>query len=154
MPEDARPAPKWTDAYTLLCERCGYIVDGLPEDGPCPECGCEIAMSLPQRRTGTPWQNRRGLRPVMATGWLVVTQPRRTLDRMRVQTPRLAPVLALAAFPIGCLLGAALLLLFERERPLAGGGSVAWSPGSLIGALMLVLVIGVVLTPMVASVLW
>ena len=154
MPEDARSTRGWTDVYTLLCERCGYVVEGLPEDGPCPECGVKVDESQPKRRTGTPWQICRGFVPTAATALLVITQPRRTLDRMRIQPPRVALVLIAAALPIGCLLGAALVLVFEMERPLPGGGSTAWSPGSYFGAWMLALVIGAVLTPMVASVLW
>ena len=40
------PSPP-PDEYTLLCERCGYIIEGLPTDNPCPECNRPIALSLP-----------------------------------------------------------------------------------------------------------
>ncbi len=153
-PQNALPRGPWTDDATLLCERCGYVVEGLPTDGPCPECGYEIAMSLPRNRSGTPWQNHRGVGATMATGWWVVTQPRRTLDRMRIQPPRFGLLLSVAALPIGCAVGAALVLLFELERPLPGGGSTAWSPGSTIGAWMLALVLGIAVTPLIAAVLW
>jgi hypothetical protein len=38
------------DEYVLLCERCGYIIEGLPTESTCPECGKPIAESLPERR--------------------------------------------------------------------------------------------------------
>lgn len=46
------------DPDALLCEACGYPIDGLPEDGNCPECGRPIAQSLPAARPGSPWQQR------------------------------------------------------------------------------------------------
>lgn len=38
------------DEDTLLCEACGYVIDGMPRDGQCPECGKAVAESLPERR--------------------------------------------------------------------------------------------------------
>lgn len=72
-------APSRINDHTLLCERCGYIIEGLPETGACPECGRPIAESLPERRDLT-----------VATGWLgsvyrnaarTIRHPFRTLDR-------------------------------------------------------------------------
>lgn len=44
----------WKDEFTLLCERCGYVVEGLPAEGACPECGKPIVESLPERRKALP----------------------------------------------------------------------------------------------------
>src|SRR5690606_13045482 len=47
------PAP--TD---LLCESCGYTLNGLPHDGNCPECGTPVAKSTVQSgRDHTPWES-------------------------------------------------------------------------------------------------
>lgn len=51
-----KPTP-WKDEYTLLCERCGYVIEDLDTSGACPECGKPIRESLPSARTGTPMQN-------------------------------------------------------------------------------------------------
>src|SRR5688572_20923120 len=42
MPRVAPAVPSDSD---LLCEGCGYILNGLPDDGRCPECGKAVAES-------------------------------------------------------------------------------------------------------------
>lgn len=81
---DARP---WTDEYTLLCERCGYVVDGLPTAGACPECGTPIAESVPERRPGSAWQRRPGMGALWRTWPAVLAAPNRTLDTLIVAHP-------------------------------------------------------------------
>ncbi|GJM18346.1 MAG: hypothetical protein DHS20C14_05590 [Phycisphaeraceae bacterium] len=82
IPPMARPTP-WEDEYTLLCERCGYVVEGLDPASNCPECGKPIAESLPERRVGTPWQQ--GAHPVsLCMSWAgAILEPHTTLDRLR-----------------------------------------------------------------------
>jgi len=49
-------APDETD---ILCENCGYMLNGLPESGNCPECGSPIDLSVsPQIRIPPPWEDR------------------------------------------------------------------------------------------------
>lgn len=72
------------DEYTLLCERCGYIIEGLPNDNPCPECNRPIALSLPERRTGTPWQQRNAARTLVQTWWRTLRHPLLTFDTLRL----------------------------------------------------------------------
>jgi hypothetical protein len=52
MPREATiPAP--TD---LLCENCGYVLNGLPPGSNCPECGRPAAESDPALRGPTAWE--------------------------------------------------------------------------------------------------
>ena len=77
-------AHPWTDEYTLLCEKCGYVIEGLDQSGNCPECGKPIVESLPERRVGTPWQQEPGVGSLVRTWWMTLRHPLRTLDVMRV----------------------------------------------------------------------
>lgn len=56
----------WEDEYTLLCERCGYVIEGLPTEGACPECGKPIAESLPDRRIHQPSCFKALVRPIQS----------------------------------------------------------------------------------------
>jgi len=51
----ARVAPRVPESNDVLCERCGYVLNGLPDDGRCPECGKPIAESAGHNRLPTPW---------------------------------------------------------------------------------------------------
>ncbi|MGV6814963.1 MAG: hypothetical protein ACWA5W_08150, partial [Phycisphaerales bacterium] len=55
----------------LRCERCGYSLTDLTDKGVCPECGTDIALSVPRKREGTPWQRRAGFRSLIKT-WVGV----------------------------------------------------------------------------------
>lgn len=78
------PDRPWKDEYTLLCEKCGYVIEGLDLAGNCPECGKPIAESLPERRVGTPWQQSPGVWSLVRTWWMTLRHPLRTLDVMCV----------------------------------------------------------------------
>ncbi len=69
------PDRPWKDEFTLLCEKCGYVIEGLDPGGACPECGKAIAESLPERRVGTAWQQRHGLLALFQTWAQCVRSP-------------------------------------------------------------------------------
>jgi hypothetical protein len=112
------PARPWTDEYTLLCERCGYVIEGLPKEGACPECGTPIAESLPERRRSIAGQAP--LRIALSD----VRHPIRSLDTMAIEdrcarhgtTMRL---LASAAIGLWCV-PVALVFTVQREREFSG----------------------------------
>ncbi|MGD9689930.1 MAG: hypothetical protein AB7K52_09790 [Phycisphaerales bacterium] len=71
----------------LLCERCGYDIEGLPGSGACPECGRAVAQSLPERRPGSAWQRVGGTRAAWHAYWAAWTRPRRLFDEIRIAAP-------------------------------------------------------------------
>lgn len=68
------------DEFVLLCETCGYEIEGLPREGACPECGRKIGTSLPAARLGTPVQRRFAVVPLLRTWHATLTRPRSTFD--------------------------------------------------------------------------
>jgi hypothetical protein len=72
-------APEETD---LLCENCGYMLNGLPADGNCPECGSTIDLSVSERfRQPSAWESRTDRRPrwlrFLATSRDIILRPTR-----------------------------------------------------------------------------
>src|SRR5215212_9708813 len=81
------------DESHLLCEYCGYTLSGLPENGMCPECGREIAQSLPTLRKEPSWETgREGFRAFIDTTIMVLFRPthfyRTLVTRASVQSAR------------------------------------------------------------------
>jgi hypothetical protein len=59
----SRVAPIVPAESDILCEACGYTLNGLPEDGRCPECGKPIAESVDAARMAPAWEHREVHRP-------------------------------------------------------------------------------------------
>lgn len=117
----AKPTPRkqeWKDEYTLLCERCGYIIEDLDQSLPCPECGEPITESLPQRRVGTPFQQNPSNRNLLKTWLKTIKSPRHTLDTMSLRTPDLEHYSVKPNFKIAAifiLFGSILVSMFGES---------------------------------------
>jgi len=105
MPRTRRPA---YDA--LLCERCGYDLAGLTRDDNCPECGKPIAESMPENRTGTPWQ-RGGLREWRRTALVILTKPKTSWNEVRNDPRRATELLFFNSLAAGGVIYPAVWLV-------------------------------------------
>ena len=70
------PDRPWKDEYTLLCEKCGYVIEGLERDDRCPECGRLVADSTINARPGTPSQRSTSIKSHLRAMRRIVTSPR------------------------------------------------------------------------------
>jgi hypothetical protein len=68
----------------LLCETCGYVIQGLPLEGNCPECGVPIERSLPANRDGSAWQRRPSIGTWISTNYSMLRRPVQVFEQLRV----------------------------------------------------------------------
>lgn len=164
---------------SLLCETCGYPIQGLPRDTvpalvaspvaslvashphaermapnvsaeslaparppQCPECGTPIADSLPERRTGSPWQRRPGLASWVRTMHAMVRHPTTTFGDMIIRKGARS-LLALNLLLVSLLVAPPMIgvLTIDLFRAWRGRGpvmeSLAWVV-SLLGVTMVI----------------
>lgn len=78
----------------LLCESCGYVLNGLPENTNCPECGRPTAESHPSHRTLPAWERRDKplLYRLLHTATAVLFRPSRFYRSLSVRQPPRASV--------------------------------------------------------------
>jgi hypothetical protein len=110
-----KPTP-WEDEYTLLCERCGYVLEGLDQSSVCPECGKPIAESLPERRIGTPWQQKPGFKSLVRTWWMTLRHPKKILDMATPTHPQRLPLLTILAASLIASMGWILPLFLPTKN--------------------------------------
>jgi hypothetical protein len=73
MPAAGSIVPAETD---LLCEACGYTLNGLPRDGNCPECGTPISQSIGDHREPAAVERSPSLQTFVRTTAAVLLRPR------------------------------------------------------------------------------
>jgi hypothetical protein len=73
----SRVAPIVPAESDILCEGCGYTLNGLPEDGRCPECGKPVAESRDAARAAPAWEHPEVHRPAafVSTTAAVIFRP-------------------------------------------------------------------------------
>ncbi len=109
MPRRAIPSPS-----ALLCENCGYVLDGLNESGNCPECGNLIRESLPEQRIGSPWQQSPGIRSWFRTNYQTIRHPVRSVDTLREDRLRRTTALVAVNITIAAVMPA-LQPIYSRD---------------------------------------
>jgi len=107
----------------LLCERCGYCVEGLPAGARCPECARPVADSMPHARPGSPWQIDPSAASRFATNWATLSRPAATMRTARIDSRSSQRLLVINCFaataPYGFLAGLFMLIeIWGTERPL------------------------------------
>lgn len=139
----SRTVPAESD---ILCESCGYTLNGLPDESRCPECGEPIEQSTTQSGRGlTGFEQRSGLSSFIATTIAVLLRPARFYRALATRSDHPAAewfarrhrVIASCLF-CAAAIGYALWLESISRRPRAFAGSdflallVAWSISSVV----------------------
>ncbi len=111
----------------VLCETCGYILEGLPEEGNCPECGHAVVESTdPSMRRPPRWETHPGPASFLATSAHALFRPshffRHLETRRRTRLSLLFAMIWLAVASL--LLSYASIVHFVRLVPPAGPGAL------------------------------
>jgi len=86
-PREQSPVGKHVpDEFVLLCETCGYEIEGLPAEGACPECGRQVGSSPHGLRPGTRWQRDPKWSSLFSTWRMTLRNPRRVFDVASLHT--------------------------------------------------------------------
>lgn len=75
--------PEETD---LLCEGCGYTLNGLPTGNNCPECGKPIAESIGDHRALAPYELAPSAASFLATTRFAILHPSEFYRTLKVRT--------------------------------------------------------------------
>ncbi len=140
------PGPSRTPEFVPLCEKCGYVIESLPEDSDCPECGRPIASSLADARPGSPWQTGKGngVARWLATAAAIMRRPSELFARIRIGDEGDAALmrwsLLIASATLATVLAGAFLLdpgLGMSPAAAAAFAAMAWLLITISGVLLL-----------------
>jgi hypothetical protein len=129
------------DATALLCERCGYVLNGLAQSANCPECGQPALQSLPILRHAPAWEQPGvfAAAAFLATTWQVLFHPARFYRTLAMQPSRRRSSTFAATHwaIISLLIALAAYIHFWWIMDLSGGASFAQHirPGVAFGLL-------------------
>jgi hypothetical protein len=87
MPRVAARVPELSE---VLCFSCGYVLDGLPQTGVCPECGNPISASLGADRVPPQWETAVGkdrLKAFVGTSARIIFGPKQFYRTLNVRGP-------------------------------------------------------------------
>lgn len=122
------------DEGMKLCEGCGYILDGLPADNRCPECGKPAAQSTdPQLRRLPAWETSPSPVTFIASSYQVMVHPARFARHLLTRRDTWSSWWFAAFWQGVCALTLGLAVLRHAEwLELRGGWTPAWIPLWLI----------------------
>lgn len=136
------PTERVPTIEALICDRCGYELEGLDLDTGCPECALPIQTSLPRRRPGSPYQNRRNITSLFKTMLLVMVRPRRTVRELDIDKGSGVSMMWKGLFVSAAMFSLAYLALTL-------GMFIVFSPGNavstILGPILMITVVGIVM---------
>ncbi|MCA9275651.1 MAG: hypothetical protein KDA29_06470 [Phycisphaerales bacterium] len=131
----------------LLCERCGYVVEGLDESGACPECGMAIEESRPRVREGSAYQTQGGLKGLVRTWGATLVRPKALFPILRIDKAAGKSLVCwglvtAVAIPVSIFVLTLVLLIFDQYQSgyLSAASVIMPFVFLLIGALLVVCV--------------
>ncbi len=114
---------------TLLCESCGYRLDGLPETGNCPECGTPVVEStFASTRRLPAWEQRTSAVSFILTSAASLFRPTRFYRTLKTrvdrQSHRRSAVFATIHMALAAAVGGLSIVVHGRAVRTPWGGMI------------------------------